>query len=149
MAPIVADPDAAAPVEGAVELLDLSITLHYREHPASADEVAATARAVAADAGLHVRPAKMSVELHPPIDEDKGTAIERLAGNSPGAVMYLGDDVGDHPAFDALDRLAATGRPVLRVVAVSDEVDPSLEARADVAVDGPAGVRDLLASLLD
>ena len=61
--------------------------------------------------------------------------------------MFLGDDVGDLTAFDALDHLAAAGRPVLRVVAGSVETAPLLRDRADLVVDGPAGVVELLRSL--
>jgi trehalose 6-phosphate phosphatase len=132
-----------------VESKDLSLTLHYRQHPELDDRVAELAAELAVATGLVVRPARMSVELHPPIDEDKGTALERLAGDHDGPVMFLGDDVGDLAAFDALDRLAGTGRPVLRVVAESPETDPVLRARADVVVDGPPGVLELLASLSD
>lgn len=131
-----------------VESKELSLTLHYRRHPDLADEVAALADRLASASGLRVHPAKMSVELHPPIDEDKGTALDRLAADLTGPVTFLGDDVGDLAAFDALDRLAAAGRPVLRVVARSTETDPGLAARADVVVDGPAGVVDLLRSML-
>mgnify|MGYP005821425561 CR=1 FL=1 len=131
-----------------VESKGLSITLHYREHPELADEVERYARSAASAAGLVVRPAKRSVELHPPIDEDKGTALARLAEHHEAEVVFIGDDVGDHPAFDALDRLAEQGRPVVRVVADSDETDPALRERADVVVDGPAGVLTLLRAAL-
>jgi trehalose 6-phosphate phosphatase len=130
-----------------VESKGLSITLHYREHPELADEVDRYAATAAAAAGLSVRPARCSVELHPPIDEDKGTALLRLAAEHTGDVVYIGDDVGDHPAFDALDALSSQGRSVTRVVADSDETDPALRARADVVVDGPTGVLALLRSL--
>ena len=130
-----------------VESKELSLTLHYRRHPALAPQVEAPAEQLAAGSGLRVHAAKMSVELHPPIDEDKGTALTRLAHDHDGPVMFLGDDVGDLTAFDALDHLAAAGRPVLRVVAGSVETAPLLRDRADLVVDGPAGVVELLRSL--
>jgi trehalose 6-phosphate phosphatase len=132
-----------------VESKELSLTLHYRRHPELADQVAALADRLAAGTGLRVHPAKMSVELHPPIDEDKGTALERLASQLDGPVVFCGDDVGDLSAFDALDRLAAQGRPTLRVVAESPETDPVLRSRADMVVDGPAGVVALLRSIAE
>jgi trehalose 6-phosphate phosphatase len=130
-----------------VESKELSLTLHYRRHPELAPSVSELARRLAAETGLRVHPAKMSVELHPPIDEDKGTALDRLAAELDGPVVFCGDDVGDLSAFDALDRLAATGRSVLRVVAESPETDPVLLARADLVVDGPAEVVALLRSI--
>ncbi len=132
-----------------VELKGLSITLHYRTHPELAEQVGDFAANAARAAGLEVRGARRSVELHPPIDEDKGTALLRLADGSDGAVLYLGDDVGDLPAFDALDQLAATGRPVWKIGVESDELSPTLRERADVMVDGPAGSLALLRSLQD
>jgi trehalose 6-phosphate phosphatase len=131
-----------------VELKDVSITLHYRQHPEIAEDVAAFARSVAGPAGLRVRPARMSVELHPPIDEDKGTALTRLAADHQGPVVFIGDDVGDLAAFAALDPLEESGRAVLRVAVDSDELPDQLRAGADLVVDGPAGVVDLIGSLI-
>ena len=88
----------------------------------------------------------MSWELHPPIDVDKGTAVRAMA-DGLGAIAYAGDDVGDFPGFDALDALDAQGTSVLRVAVDSDEAPPGLLERADLVVDGPGGIRNLLARL--
>ena len=70
--------------------------------------------------GCSVRAAKLSLELHPPVAVDKGTVVEdRSEGLT--AVAYVGDDVGDLPAFDALDRLAARGRHVVKVAVRTPE----------------------------
>ena len=129
-----------------VEPKGRSLTLHYRRHPEAAEAVAAWAREQAARSGLVMRPAKMSVELHPPIQADKGTALEALV-DGLGAVCFVGDDVGDLPAFDALDRLAARGVHAVRVGVDSDEVPARLLERADVVLNGPAGVVAFLRSL--
>jgi trehalose 6-phosphate phosphatase len=129
-----------------VEPKGLSLTLHYRRHPEAAEAVAAWAREQAARSGLVMRPAKMSVELHPPIQAVKGTALEALV-DGLGAVCFVGDDLGDLPAFDALDRLAARGVHAVRVGVDSDEVPARLLERADVVLDGPAGVVAFLRSL--
>ena len=92
-----------------VESKGLSLTLHYRHPSRARPAVAEWARQQAARSGLEVRPAKMSVELHPPIAADKGTAVEELVAGL-AAVCFVGDDRGDLPAYDALDRLAAPGR---------------------------------------
>lgn len=130
-----------------VESKDLSITLHYREHPELADAVADYAAGAASAAGLHDRPARMSVELHPPIDVDKGTALAELARDHDGPVVFIGDDHGDISAFEMLDELASAGRPVLRVAVDSPELPDLLRQRADVLVDGPSGVVELLRHL--
>ena len=126
-----------------VEPKGLSLTLHYRAHPEVAAAVAAWAEQQGSRSGLEVRPAKMSVELHPPIAADKGTALEELVEGLSSA-CFVGDDRGDLPAYDALDRLAARGLHGLRVAVASDEAPADLLERADLVVDGPVGVLDLL-----
>ena len=130
-----------------VEPKGLSLTLHYRAHPESGAAVAEWARQQSARSGLVARPAKMSVELHPPIDSDKGTALEQLV-EGLSAVVYAGDDQGDLPAFDALDRLAARGVDTVRVAVASAEVPPELVDRADVVVADPAALVELLHTLV-
>jgi trehalose 6-phosphate phosphatase len=124
----------------------LSITFHYRGAPGAADAVDDWARNQAARAGLSQRPARMSVELHPPIDADKGTALVEAA-EGLGAVCFVGDDVGDLPAFDALDHLADRGVDVLRAVVRSDELAPELLDRADLVLDAPSQVVTLFRQL--
>jgi trehalose 6-phosphate phosphatase len=130
-----------------VEPKGLSLTLHYRTRPDVAPAVVAWAENQAARSGLVARPAKMSVELHPPIAVDKGTALEALTAGL-AAVCYAGDDQGDLPAFDALDRLAAAGVHTLRVAVASPEAPPELVERADLLVDDPGGVVALLRRLV-
>ena len=130
-----------------VESKGLSITLHYRSHPELEDDVRRWAERQAARSGLVVRPARMSVELHPPIDVDKGTAVRQLAAGLE-AVCYLGDDVGDLDAFAALDELAGRGVRTVRVAVHSGEAPGALVDRADVVVDGPKGAVEFLRRLL-
>jgi trehalose 6-phosphate phosphatase len=137
---------ARGPAGMVVEPKGLSLTLHYRSRPELAGEVAAWAAQQAARSGLVARPAKMSVELHPPIAADKGTAVEALA-DGLGAVCYIGDDQGDLPAYDALDRLAARGVRPLRVAVASAEAPSDLLARADLVLDGPPAVLAFLRRL--
>jgi trehalose 6-phosphate phosphatase len=147
---VVDDVAAAAvadlPPEVGVEHKGLSLTLHVRSHPELAGAVTAWADAAAARTGLQVRRARMSAELHPPIAADKGTAVDELL-DGMAVACFIGDDVGDLPAFDALDRFAADGGVALRVVVQSAETDPTLVARADALLAGPAAVLVLLAAL--
>jgi trehalose 6-phosphate phosphatase len=138
---------AAHPLPGArVENKGLSITIHYREHPELDEQVREWAARIAARSGLVARPARRSVELHPPISVDKGTVVELLARDC-SAVCYLGDDAGDLSAFTALDRLATAGKDVVRIGVRSPEVPAEVLERADVVVDGPEGALVLLRSL--
>lgn len=130
-----------------VEDKGLSLTLHVRPRPDLAEEVGRWATDAAARTGLHVRGARMSAELHPPVAIDKGSvAAGFLAGRA--AACFVGDDVGDLPAFAALDEFASAGGAAVRAVVTSPEVAPELLARADVVLDGPPDVLSFLRSLL-
>jgi hypothetical protein len=63
-------------------------------------------------------------------------------------VLFAGDDVGDLPGFAAVERLREAGTPGLTVASASAEAVEVAQA-ADVAVDGPAGVVELLGRLAD
>jgi trehalose 6-phosphate phosphatase len=129
-----------------VEHKGLSLTLHFRRVPEAEDGAVTWARQTAAESKLHLRAAKKSLELHPPVDVDKGTVVvERSEGLR--AVAYLGDDVGDLPAFEALDRLAEQGVQAVKVAVRTPDVSEALLARSHVHVDGPPGVLELLRSL--
>jgi trehalose 6-phosphate phosphatase len=130
-----------------VEAKGLSLTLHYREAPELAGAVREFAERQAERSGLRSRPAKMSFELHPPIECDKGTAL-RTHASGLSAVCFVGDDVADLAAFDALDDLAADGVHTVRVAVEGVETPPELCGRADVRVKGPEHAQALLASLV-
>jgi trehalose 6-phosphate phosphatase len=143
---VAASARSGLPGDVLVEPKGLSLTLHYRGAPGAADAVLAFGGRQALRSGLVCRPAKMSVELHPPIDVDKGTALlDHTAGLA--SVCFIGDDEGDLPAFDALDRLADEGVHTVRVAVTGEETSAALLARADVSVEGPEGVLDLLTEL--
>ncbi|MFJ8596439.1 trehalose-phosphatase [Streptomyces sp. NPDC093598] len=96
--------------------------------------------------GLIVEPGRMVLELRPP-GMDKGVALAGFAREiGAGSVLYGGDDLGDLPAYAAVDTLRADGTPGLLVCSGSDEVT-ELRERADLVVDGPEGVVRLLAAL--
>jgi trehalose 6-phosphate phosphatase len=134
------------PDEMRVEHKGLSLTLHYRGSPEVRSEVEAFARQLAERSGLSARPARMSFELHPPIETDKGTALRELVAGL-NAACFIGDDLGDLPAFRALDDLAADGVAAVRIGVRSDEAPLELLDAADLVVDGPDGVRELLRKL--
>ena len=77
---------------------------------------------------------------------DKGTVVEAL-GASLEAVCFLGDDVGDLPAFAALDVLRSRGVHTVKVGVKTAEAPPEVLAHADLVVDGPLGALELLRTL--
>ncbi|WP_432025260.1 trehalose-phosphatase [Streptomyces sp. 1222.5] len=93
--------------------------------------------------GLIVEPGRMVLELRPP-GMDKGVALaEYVRATGAGSVVYAGDDLGDLPAYAAVDKLRSDGVPGLLVCSGSAEVT-ELAERADLVVDGPEGVVALL-----
>ncbi|MFD5631911.1 MULTISPECIES: trehalose-phosphatase [unclassified Streptomyces] len=101
---------------------------------------------LAARHGLIVEPGRMVLELRPP-GMDKGVALlDHVRETGAEAVLYAGDDLGDLPAFAAVEELRSEGVPGLLVCSGSSEV-AALAERADLVVDGPAGVVRLLRAL--
>jgi trehalose 6-phosphate phosphatase len=139
---------ARGPAGMKVEAKGLSLTLHYRARPRLAPRVRAFAEQQASRSGLECRPARMSYELHPPIPADKGSALVELT-EGLDAVCFIGDDVGDLRAFEALDKFAEQGKYAVRVAVHSSEEVDELIDRADVVVDDPAGVLELMEYLRD
>lgn len=134
-----------------VEDKGAAVAVHYRAAP---DHVAARERlmghlAPLADAeGLELVEGKMVLELMPTDHPRKGGAVLRLAEEvGLRAVLFAGDDVADIEAFRALDRLESGGTSVVRVAVRGPETPAALLDAADVVVDGPPGLIDLLRRL--
>ena len=145
----VAAAEREAPEDVTVEHKGLALTLHVRVAPKEADWAAGWVVERAASTGLVVHPARKSYELRPPVAVDKGTVVADLLVGM-GAACFIGDDLGDLPAFDALDVAAERdGLRALRVAVRSAEAPPDLLDRADYKVDGPPGVLDLLSRLAE
>ncbi|MCX4828484.1 trehalose-phosphatase [Streptomyces sp. NBC_00006] len=90
---------------------------------------------LAARHGLIVEPGRMVLELRPP-GVDKGVALtEYVREVGAESVLYAGDDLGDLPAFAAVEKLRSDGVPGLLVAA--DTVVTELADRADLLVEGP------------
>jgi trehalose-phosphatase len=101
---------ALASIDGAlVDRKRFSIAVHYRlvaEEDAAAVERAVDA-AIAAHPRLRKGRGKKVIELQPDVDWHKGAAVRWLLGalhlDAPDVVpLYLGDDVTDHDAFEAI-----------------------------------------------
>lgn len=138
---------AALPAGARLEDKGMALALHFREAEALAGEVAALARVLAARHGLAERPAKLAVELVPPLPIDKGTVAGALAEGCSVA-CFLGDDAGDLAAFEALAAKAARGELVaLRIAVAGEDVPGDLLRNADLVLDGPPAALGFLAEL--
>jgi trehalose 6-phosphate phosphatase len=124
----------------------LTASFHYRTHPRplqAQKELGAVAE-LAASQGLRPRWGRMVLEIRPPVDADKGTAVRRLLErNRLHRALYAGDDTTDLDAFRALDGLELA----VRVAVASAEGPPQLAAAADLVLPGPDAVLELLRSL--
>ncbi len=125
---------------------------HWRGAPdEAAAEAAVTQLAERAEAeGFHTHWGRKVLEVRPPVAMDKGRGIVRLLTDAHlDVALYAGDDRTDLDAFAGLRALVDDGRlgAALCVGVRSDETPSELEAAADIMVDGPPGVRDLLVAL--
>jgi trehalose 6-phosphate phosphatase len=125
---------------------ELSASLHYRDAPDEAEArkqlegVQERARAL----GFVARFGRKVLELLPPVEADKGTAVRRLLEErSLGRALYAGDDTTDLDAFRALDGLELG----VRVAVATPEGPPALRTEADLVVTSPAEVVGLLRKL--
>jgi trehalose 6-phosphate phosphatase len=131
------------------------VAFHWRGAP-DEDAARGAIERIAADAvedGLVTHWGRKVLEVRPPIPFDKGAGVRRLleeTGSSITSALYAGDDRTDLDAFRALAELAAEGKleHVVRVGVESEEGPAEIREQADVLVDGPAGVRELLTLLV-
>jgi trehalose 6-phosphate phosphatase len=145
----------AAPAGVSVEDKRHSLVVHTRPaaHPQQAlDDLEPTLRRIAADTDLEVVPGRYVIELRP-AGIDKGGALRQVVEEVQArVVVYAGDDLGDLPAFAAVAELRAAGDVTGFTVASSDaghaEAPRELRERADVVLDGPVAVVELLSAVL-
>jgi len=129
-----------------IEPKPLSVTLHYRraEDEAEALRLLEAVATRAAAEGLVPRFGRKVLELRPPVAAHKGTAVRALLDRAGlSRALYAGDDTTDLDAFGALDGLELA----VRVAVASAEGPADLRRAADVVVDGPAAMLELLRSL--
>ena len=131
---------------GWIERKGLSLSLHYREAPderaavLELEAIAATART----AGLVARFGRKVLEVLPPLDSNKGTAVRHLLAEAGlERALVAGDDTTDLDAFRAVDGLELA----IRVAVVSPESPSLLAESADIVVESPAAFLDVLRRL--
>jgi trehalose 6-phosphate phosphatase len=127
----------------------LAIAIHTRGiDPGVLDELRGPVAALAQELGLAVEPGRQVIELRAS-GHDKGDSLRSLvAALEPRQVIFGGDDLGDLPAFDAVDQLREQGVAGMLICSASEEQD-ALVARADLVLDGPDAVAEWLQALAD
>jgi trehalose 6-phosphate phosphatase len=126
-----------------VEHKRFGVAVHYRN--AARDrvgEVAAAVRTAGQRTALRVTTGREVIELRPNIDWDKGKTLRWVLdyirdneGAGPLLPIYLGDDITDEDAFDAVD-----GDGIAILVRHGDDGDRATAAR--YALDDPDRVRE-------
>jgi trehalose 6-phosphate phosphatase len=126
-----------------IENKGLSAALHFRDAEdetcarSDLDAIADRARS----AGFVARYGRKVLEIVPPLQADKGTAVRRLLEERGlHRALYAGDDTTDLDAFRVLDGLEVG----VRVAVASDEAPRGLRDTADIVVAGPEDVLTIL-----
>jgi len=124
----------------------LTAALHYRDVPdeeaarRELDAIAERARA----AGFVARYGRKVLELVPPLEANKGTAVrDLLEQRGLERALYAGDDATDLDAFAALEPLEVG----VRVAVASPEGPSQLVEQADLVLDSQQKVIGLLRGL--
>jgi trehalose 6-phosphate phosphatase len=128
-----------------VEHKRFGVAVHYRN--AARDrvgEVAAAVRAAGQREALRVTTGREVIELRPDVDWDKGRTlrwvIDHLDSSPTLTPVYLGDDITDEDAFDAV---RADGIGIL----VRHNDDGDRATAAQYALDSPARVAEFVGQL--
>jgi trehalose 6-phosphate phosphatase len=130
-----------------VEDKRLSLVVHARraaDPDAALAERAHAVSVLAEELGFETHPGSGVLELRLP-GFDKAGALARLA-EGHDTVLYLGDDLGDLPAFAEVRRLRSAGRVAYGVGVLSSAAEGIADV-CDLALRDPAAVVVLLAEL--
>jgi trehalose 6-phosphate phosphatase len=134
-----------------IEQKGRAVAVHTRgigDSVAAFERLAEPLGELAARHGLLIEPGKNVLEIRAP-GIDKGAALRALIEEKGvKQVMFAGDDLGDLPAFRAVEQLRTEGMPGLLVCSASHEED-ALSEMSDVVVDGPSGVAAWLTELAE
>lgn len=123
-----------------------SVAFHFRiaADPDAARRTLEAVEQAAIAEGLITRWGRMVLEVLPPVEASKGTAVRGLLErHGLRHALYAGDDTTDLDGFAALDGLDVA----IRVAVVTDEGPPELLERADIVVASPTELLALLRRL--
>ena len=138
--------DFGASVDWPVEDKGLTLSFHYRgeDDEQGAEAFLLTVAERARDEGLRPRFGRKVLEVRPPVEASKGTAVRALLEQRGlRRALYAGDDATDLDAFRYLAELELG----VRVGVASAEGPRAVVDEADLVLRSPAEVLELLRSL--
>lgn len=130
-----------------IEEKGLAVALHTRKSaPGTFEKILDPVEQIAKELDLAVEPGRHVIEVRS-VGSDKGLAVRELLEKTGATqVVYIGDDLGDRPAFDAIKAMRADGLRGHLLCSASAE-QQALVPLADVVLDGPDGVAQWLTDL--
>jgi trehalose 6-phosphate phosphatase len=121
----------------------VALALHYRLCPdreRARQTILEIVRTSALANQFRILEGKMVVELRPPLDVNKGTAVEDLVERYQlRGGIYMGDDIGDIDAFRVMHRKGFSSLCV-----IADETPDDVSREADFSVNGVSDVARFL-----
>jgi trehalose 6-phosphate phosphatase len=133
-------------VDWAAERKPLSVSFHWRTapDPEAAETYLERVAERALAAGMRPRFGRKVLEIRPPVEADKGSAVRALlAERGLNRALYAGDDSTDLDAFRGLDGLEVA----VRIAIASAEGPEDLAVAADLVLGGPDALLELLHQL--
>lgn len=126
-------------------------SIHYRrcrDHEAALKAIISAVDGLARGNNLRVSLGRMVVELRPPLDVNKGTAVRSLIEEKHlrGAI-YLGDDMTDVDVFVALHQRGVPFKGIA-IGVVTGETLPRVMAQTDFTLNGVGDVERFLKQLV-
>lgn len=137
-----------APDDVVLEMKGLGLALHFRTSPSAERWIRGFTAAVADETGLVAHDTRYAIELRPPVDLDKGHAMQELVADyRPKAMAFFGDDLVDIPAVMAMRAFPDVASTAVFVSNV--EGPPEFAEIADLVLPNPQAAADALVALLD
>lgn len=127
-------------------------SIHYRAAPepeAARATLLGSLEPLVSGTGMRLLEGKRVVEVAPESGPSKGDVIRRVAADEGlRRVLYAGDDLPDLEAFAAVDELRRSGLAGIRIAVRSANAPDEVLLAADLVVDSPGALVDLLRGLL-
>jgi trehalose 6-phosphate phosphatase len=135
-----------------VEPKGFHASIHYRASPepeAAREALLRSLGPAIAGTGMRLLEGKRVVEVAPERGPSKGDVVRRVVAEGRlRGVLYAGDDLPDLEAFAAVEELRGSGIVGISIAVRSANAPETVLTAADLVVDGPGALVDLLRGLL-